>query len=74
MTTNIMKKLEKQHIDTLVHGRWIIPVEPEKTVLENHCIAVDHDNMLLFVPVSMPSAAIAPSKSTISINTQYCPD
>lgn len=45
-----MKKLEKQHIDTLVHGRWIIPVEPEKTVLENHCIAVDHDNIVAICP------------------------
>ena len=33
-------------IDTLIHARWIIPVEPADTVLENYAIAV-HDGKIL---------------------------
>lgn len=29
-----------EHVDTLLHSRWVIPVEPEGTVLENHSVAV----------------------------------
>lgn len=28
------------HVDLIIHARWIIPVEPAHTVLENHAIAV----------------------------------
>lgn len=27
-------------IDTLVHARWVVPVEPADTVLENHAVAI----------------------------------
>lgn len=35
-----------QTIDTLIHGRWIVPVDPHDTVLEHHAIAV-HDGKIL---------------------------
>ncbi|MGM0477481.1 MAG: TRZ/ATZ family hydrolase [Pseudomonadota bacterium] len=28
------------HADTLIHARWIAPVEPDNTVLEDHAIAI----------------------------------
>jgi len=34
------------NIDTLLHARWVIPVEPENTILENHAIAVHHGRIL----------------------------
>ena len=39
-------------IDTLIHARWVIPVEPLNTVLEHHAIAV-HEGRILDV---LPSA------------------
>jgi 5-methylthioadenosine/S-adenosylhomocysteine deaminase len=50
MAVPMAEKLKKQHIDTLVHGRWIIPVEPQQTVLENHCIAVENGNIVAIIP------------------------
>lgn len=29
-----------EHVDTLVHGHWVIPVEPDGAVLENHSVAI----------------------------------
>jgi 5-methylthioadenosine/S-adenosylhomocysteine deaminase len=37
-----------KNIDTLIHARWVIPVEPANTVLEDHAIAV-HDGRILDV-------------------------
>jgi 5-methylthioadenosine/S-adenosylhomocysteine deaminase len=37
-------------IDTLITARWIIPVEPERTVLEDHAIAVHKGRILEIIP------------------------
>ena len=29
-----------ENVDTLLHARWIIPVEPDDAVLEHHCLAI----------------------------------
>ena len=29
-----------EHVDTLLHARWIIPVEPDNTVYEHHSLAI----------------------------------
>src|SRR3569833_2077729 len=29
-----------EHVDTLIHARWIIPVEPDNTVHEHHSLAI----------------------------------
>lgn len=50
MTVSMAEELQKQRIDTLVHGRWIVPVEPEQTVLERHCIAVENSNIIAIIP------------------------
>lgn len=34
-----------QNVDTLIHARWIIPVEPEHTVYEQHSLAI-HDGRI----------------------------
>jgi 5-methylthioadenosine/S-adenosylhomocysteine deaminase len=37
-------------IDTLIHARWIIPVEPHDTVLEHHTVAVHEGRILELLP------------------------
>nr|VFJ62605.1 MAG: 5-methylthioadenosine/S-adenosylhomocysteine deaminase [Candidatus Kentron sp. DK] len=39
-----------QHVDTLIHARWIIPVEPEGKVLEDHAIAVRGGAIVSILP------------------------
>lgn len=41
-----------QDIDLLLHGRWVIPVEPDEQVLEHHCIAVNDGRILALLPSS----------------------
>jgi len=37
-------------IDALIHGRWVIPVEPSATTLEQHAIAVRDGRILTILP------------------------
>ncbi|HET7163145.1 MAG TPA: hypothetical protein VFI32_10805 [Rhodanobacteraceae bacterium] len=30
-----------QEIDLLISARWIVPVEPDRVVLEHHAVAID---------------------------------
>ena len=34
------------NIDTLIHAKWIIPVEPENTVYENYALAIKNDKII----------------------------
>jgi len=38
-----------QQIDTLIHARWIIPVDENNSVLEAHCVAVDENGRIIEV-------------------------
>jgi 5-methylthioadenosine/S-adenosylhomocysteine deaminase len=39
-----------QQIDTLVHARWVIPVEPQGAVLERHAVAVHNGRIVALLP------------------------
>ncbi|HEB63085.1 MAG TPA: TRZ/ATZ family hydrolase [Gammaproteobacteria bacterium] len=39
-----------QNIDTLIHARWIIPVEPENIVHENYSLAIHEGHILELLP------------------------
>jgi 5-methylthioadenosine/S-adenosylhomocysteine deaminase len=39
-----------QQIDTLIHARWIIPVEPDDRVLDNHSLAIHEGRILAILP------------------------
>lgn len=39
-----------QHVDTLIHARWIIPVDPEGWVLENHSLAIRDGRICALLP------------------------
>ncbi len=41
-----------QHVDSLLQARWVIPVEPDGAVLENHAIAVDQGRIVEILPTS----------------------
>ncbi len=37
-------------IDTLIHARWVIPVDPHDTVLDHHAIAVHEGRIVALLP------------------------
>ena len=39
-----------EQVDTLIHARWIIPVEPTGTVLEHHALAIKDGRILAIEP------------------------
>lgn len=41
-----------QPVDTLIHARWVIPVEPEGTVLDRHSIVIHHGRILSVLPTA----------------------
>ncbi|MBT4081128.1 MAG: TRZ/ATZ family hydrolase [Gammaproteobacteria bacterium] len=41
-----------QTIDTLIHARWVLPIEPANTVLEHHTVAIEGGRILALLPTS----------------------
>ncbi len=41
-----------EHVDTLIHARWIIPVEPDNTVLEHHSLAIRDSRIVAILPTA----------------------
>lgn len=39
-----------QSVDTLIHAKWIIPVEPAGHVFHNCCVAIDQGRIVAIVP------------------------
>lgn len=39
-----------QKIDTLIHARWVLPIEPADTTLEHHAIAIDSGRITALLP------------------------
>lgn len=39
-----------EHVDTLLHARWIIPVEPDHAVLEHHSLAIKDGRIHRLLP------------------------
>jgi len=42
-------------IDTLIHAKWIIPVDTDFSVLEDHSIAIDHGRIIDLLPTEEAS-------------------
>ncbi len=40
-------------VDTLIHARWIIPVEPESVTLEHHTLVIDSGKIIDLLPTSL---------------------
>ncbi|MEJ2645457.1 MAG: TRZ/ATZ family hydrolase [Gammaproteobacteria bacterium] len=45
-----------QDIDTLLHARWIVPVEPDGVVLEHHSLAVHDGRIVALTPTDQARA------------------
>ncbi len=43
-------------VDTLIHAKWIIPVEPENAVYEDHSIAIREDRIEALLPTAAARA------------------
>jgi 5-methylthioadenosine/S-adenosylhomocysteine deaminase len=39
-------------VDTIIKAKWVIPVEPYHTTLENHCIAIEAGKIVALLPAS----------------------
>ena len=40
-----------ENVDTIIHARWIIPVEPENTVYEDHALIIHNGRILDILPI-----------------------
>jgi 5-methylthioadenosine/S-adenosylhomocysteine deaminase len=40
-------------VDTLIHARWIIPVEPESVTYEHHTLVIDSGNIIDLLPTGL---------------------
>ncbi len=56
-----------QNIDTLIHARWIIPVEPAHTVYEDHSLAI-HDGRILAILPTLEASAKYQSHTTLHLS------
>jgi 5-methylthioadenosine/S-adenosylhomocysteine deaminase len=50
-----------QPIDTLIEARWVIPVEPEASVLEEHAVAIREGRILEIVPATEARSRYEPA-------------
>jgi 5-methylthioadenosine/S-adenosylhomocysteine deaminase len=51
-------------VDTLVHARWVLPVEPDNGALAHHAVAI-HDGRIVAVLPSEQAAARFPARETL---------
>ncbi|MBI2970120.1 MAG: TRZ/ATZ family hydrolase [Gammaproteobacteria bacterium] len=49
-------------IDTLICGKWVIPVEPDRRVLEDHAVAVSGGAILELLPTEIARARYEPAE------------
>ena len=49
-------------IDTLLEARWVVPVEPAGTLLNDHSIAIDRGTILAILPNAEAQSRFAPSE------------
>jgi len=47
----------------IIAARWLVPIRPENTVLENHCVVIENDTIIDIIPiehvsVSYPNATL----------------
>ncbi|MBE1159994.1 TRZ/ATZ family hydrolase [Dyella acidiphila] len=55
-----MSQSAPQTVDLLIEARWVVPVVPHDTVLEQHAVAVDGDRIVGILPIAEARVAYAP--------------
>jgi 5-methylthioadenosine/S-adenosylhomocysteine deaminase len=53
----------KTPVDLLIEARWIIPVEPERAILENHAVAVDKGRIVAILQQSDAMSRLQPAQT-----------
>ena len=46
-----------QNVDSLLHARWVIPVEPDDLVLEQHSVAITDGRIVALMPTEQAGIA-----------------
>ena len=54
----------KEPVDLLIHARWVIPVEPDNQVLENHSVAIRAGRIVALLPRAQAEACHDPARTT----------
>lgn len=52
------------HVDSLIHARWVIPVEPDATVLDHSSIAIQGGRIVALLPQSAARAQFTANEVT----------
>ena len=60
MLTDAMNEAGPQSIDLLISARWIVPVEPDRVVLEGYAAAIDEGAIVDVLPVADARTKYAP--------------
>jgi 5-methylthioadenosine/S-adenosylhomocysteine deaminase len=50
-------------VDTLIHARWVIPVEPANLVLERHSVAIQGGRIVALLPTDEAKRQFQPAES-----------
>jgi hypothetical protein len=50
MTQNAAPRIKQ--VDSLIHARWIIPVNAHRNILENHSLAIKNDSIIDILPTA----------------------
>ena len=54
-----------ENIDTLIEARWVIPVEPDGAVLEQHAVAIAAGRIVAVLPAAAARARFAPREHVL---------
>jgi 5-methylthioadenosine/S-adenosylhomocysteine deaminase len=46
----VQQQKEQIQVDTIIHARWIIPVEPDESVYEHYSLVIQHGKILDMLP------------------------
>ena len=57
------------HVDSLLHARWIVPVDQANTLLEHHSIAIDQGKIVDILPTET-ARSLYQSAHTLELNDQ----
>ena len=60
-----MSQTTPQSVDLLIEARWVIPVEPDGVVLEDHAVAVQSGRIVGILPIAEAQAAFAPRERVV---------
>lgn len=50
------------NVDTLISARWVIPVEPENTVLEDHSVVIQDGKIIAILPTHKAKTKYTPTQ------------